>query len=157
MAGERTMRQMVAERKTDIDKERWSGEGEFTQDLLDWLVTHPNITFLRVEDASSTRNDVDYNFISNEVFLGFRTCERIEWHRFWGFIPFRRAIAEPAMAIKHLEPVLAELSEFGPADYADEEMIQYLRTTRVIPPYQTKGYKLIELVRIYEVGTEPRA
>jgi hypothetical protein len=29
-------------------------------------------------------------------------------------------------------------------------MIQYLRTERVIPPYQTKGYKLIELLRIYE-------
>jgi len=36
------------------------------------------------------------------------------------------------------------------ADYADEGMIQYLRTERVIPPYQTKGYKLIELLRIYE-------
>ena len=26
-------------------------------------------------------------------------------------------------------------------------MIQYLRTERIIPPYQTKGYKLVELVR----------
>ncbi len=30
-------------------------------------------------------------------------------------------------------------------------MIQYLRTERIVPPYQTKGYKLVELVRIYEV------
>jgi hypothetical protein len=29
-------------------------------------------------------------------------------------------------------------------------MIQYLRTERIIPPYQTRGYKLVELVRIYE-------
>ena len=29
-------------------------------------------------------------------------------------------------------------------------MIQYLRTERVIPPYQTRGYKLVELLRIYE-------
>ena len=35
-------------------------------------------------------------------------------------------------------------------------MLQYLRTERVIPPYQTRGYKLVELVRIYEVGTQPR-
>ena len=31
-------------------------------------------------------------------------------------------------------------------------MLQYLRTERIIPPYQTRGYKLVELVRIYEVG-----
>jgi hypothetical protein len=35
-------------------------------------------------------------------------------------------------------------------------MIQYLRTERVIPPYQTRGYKLIELVRIYRAGSFPR-
>jgi hypothetical protein len=35
-------------------------------------------------------------------------------------------------------------------------MLQYLRSERIIPPYQTRGYKLVELVRIYEVGTEPR-
>ena len=35
-------------------------------------------------------------------------------------------------------------------------MIQYLHTQRVIPPYQTRGYKLIELVRIYEAGAGPR-
>ena len=37
-------------------------------------------------------------------------------------------------------------------DYADDEMLQYLRTERIIPPYQTRGYKLVELVRVYEVG-----
>ena len=36
-------------------------------------------------------------------------------------------------------------------------MIQYLHTQRVIPPYQTRGYKLIELVRIYEVDAAPRS
>ena len=36
-------------------------------------------------------------------------------------------------------------------------MIQYLRTERIVPPYQTRGYKLIELVRIYEAGTPSRA
>jgi hypothetical protein len=35
-------------------------------------------------------------------------------------------------------------------------MLQYLRTERVVPPYQTKGYKVVEMVRIYEVGAEPR-
>jgi hypothetical protein len=32
-------------------------------------------------------------------------------------------------------------------------MLQYLRTERVIPPYQTRGIKLVELVRIYEAGS----
>jgi hypothetical protein len=33
-------------------------------------------------------------------------------------------------------------------------MLQYLRTERIIPPYQTKGYKIVELVRIYEAREE---
>ena len=37
-----------------------------------------------------------------------------------------------------------------PADYTDEAMMHYLRTERIIPPYQTRGYKLVELLRIYE-------
>jgi hypothetical protein len=36
-------------------------------------------------------------------------------------------------------------------------MVQYLRTERIVPPYQTRGYKLVELVRVYEVGTKPLA
>jgi hypothetical protein len=28
-------------------------------------------------------------------------------------------------------------------------MLQYLRTERIVPPYQTRGYKLVEMVRIY--------
>jgi hypothetical protein len=35
-------------------------------------------------------------------------------------------------------------------------MIQYLRTERVIPPYQTRGYKLIELIRIYRADISSR-
>jgi hypothetical protein len=36
-------------------------------------------------------------------------------------------------------------------------MLQYLRTERIVPPYQTRGYKLVELVRVYEVGTSRQA
>ena len=48
------------------------------------------------------------------------------------------------------------MSDIGAPDYADAGMIQYLRTERIVPPYQTRGYKLVELVRLYEVGTAPR-
>ena len=52
--------------------------------------------------------------------------------------------------------MLTAAPEIGAPDYADEGMLQYLRTERVIPPYQTKGYKLVELVRVYEAGTPRR-
>jgi hypothetical protein len=48
------------------------------------------------------------------------------------------------------------MEEIGAPDYSDEGMLQYLRAERVIPPYQTKGYKIVELVRIYEAGAAPR-
>jgi hypothetical protein len=34
--------------------------------------------------------------------------------------------------------------------------MQYLRTERIVPPYQTRGYKLVELVRIYDASAPPR-
>lgn len=141
----------------DIDRERWSGEGDFTEQLLAWLAERDDIVFVRVEDAQATRAEVDYNFISNEIYLRFRTRERQERGRLWGVIPIRRTVPEKVMTLEALETALSEAPELGEPDYADEGMIQYLHTQRVIPPYQTRGYKLIELVRIYEAGAEPRA
>ena len=60
------------------------------------------------------------------------------------------------MSLEKLNRVLSDESELGEPDYADEGMIQFLHTERIIPPYQTKGYKLIELVRIYEFNTTSR-
>ena len=74
----------------------------------------------------------------------------------WGIVPLRRTVAEKVMKMEELEIALAADPELGEPDYADDGMIQYLHTERVIPPYQTKGYKLIELVRIYEVGAARR-
>ena len=139
-----------------LDHEKWSGEGDFTQTLIDWLLQHDTVAFLRVEDSVSTRADVDYNLISNEIFLRFRTRERVERDRWWGILPRERTVTDTLMTLEQLESVLGEDETIGMPDYADEGMIQFLRTERIIPPYQTKGYKLIELVRIYEVGTPPR-
>jgi len=36
-------------------------------------------------------------------------------------------------------------------------MLQYLRTQRIIPPYQTRGYKVIEMVRVYEASASDGA
>lgn len=139
-----------------MDRERWSGEGDFTEQLLAWLAARDDVAFVRVEDAVATRAEVEYNFISNEIFVQFRTRERQERRRLWGIVPVRRTVEEKVSTMEVLEGALADDPELGAPDYADDGMIQYLRTQRVIPPYQTRGYKLIELVRIYEAGAGSR-
>ena len=141
---------------TEIDKDGWSGEGDFTQQLVDWLLAQTDIVFLRVEDAKAARSDVEYNFIANEIFVRFRTAERVERYRVLGLLPVRRTVTEKTLTFDRLERRLTDDASIGAPDYADEGMIQYLHTERIIPPYQTKGYKLVELVRLYEVGTAPR-
>lgn len=139
-----------------IDRDQWSGEGDFTEQLLSWLSEQSSIVLLRVEDAPSTRTDVEYNFISNEIYVEFKVREFYQSQRLLGVIPFRRKSLEKTMTLEKLNMALSADSELGEPDYADEGMIQFLHTERVIPPYQTKGYKLIELVRIYEFGTTSR-
>ena len=141
----------------DLETTGWSGEGEFTQTLIDTLQRVDQITFLRVEDASSSRSDVDYNFVSNELFVGFRTRERVVHRKLLGLVPVRQRVREAVMNVSGLEQTLCGLDQIGPPDYADEGMLQYLRTERIVPPYQTRGYKLVELVRVYEVGSPRRS
>ena len=140
----------------ELDATDWSGEGAFTQTLIDAVRGLGQVTLLRVEDARSSRTDVDYNFISNEVFVRFRTRDAVRRSKILGLLPVTRTVAEPVMTVAGLEEALGRLEEVGPPDYADEGMLQYLRTERVVPPYQTRGYKLVELVRVYEVGTLSR-
>jgi hypothetical protein len=136
----------------NVDTSKWSGEGEFTQLLLEHLRQVPSIAGVRVEDAPATRSDADYNFISNEFYVDFVRETREELSRKWGFVPVRHVVETKVMTIAQLEAVLASDAAIGPPDYADVGMLQYLRSERIIPPYQTRGYKLVELVRIYEVG-----
>jgi len=142
--------------QVDLDTEKWSGEGRFTQTMIESLRELAGIRFLRVEDAPATRSEADYNFISNELFVGFDVRVGLEKARRFGLIPATRPVEEPVMSLADLETILSGLEGIGPPDYSDDGMIQYLRTERIIPPYQTRGYKLVELVRIYEVGTDPR-
>lgn len=114
----------------DVDTSSWSGEGDFTRRLIDALKAMP-IRFLKVEDAPASRADAGFSFISNELFVVFETQQT---------------------SLASLEAALAALSDIGEPDYSDDGMLQYLRTERIIPPYQTRGYKLVELVRIYRAG-----
>ena len=140
-----------------VDKAGWSGEGDFTQKLIDRLAALDNVAGVKVEIAPATRSDADYNFIANEIFVTFTTSEREEPTRRLGIIPGKKRVTEKALTLTRLAKVLEDSDDIGPADYGDEGMLQYLRTERIIPPYQTKGYKLVELVRIYEAGTPSRA
>ncbi len=140
----------------EVDTANWSGEGAFTQLLVEQLRALPSIALIRVEDAPASRSDADYNFISNEVFVAFATAERREAIRRFGVWPGSRRIVENAMTMPQLEQALSAIDGIGAPDYSDHGMLQYLRTERIIPPYQTRGYKLVELVRVYEAGTPVR-
>lgn len=141
----------------EIDTTNWSGEGTFTQVLIDRLRQLDAIRFVRVEDAPATRSDADYNFISNELFVEFTTAERRAPVRRFGLLPGSRVVLEKTMTFTGLAAALAAIPDVGEADYGDAGMLQYLRTERIIPAYQTRGYKLVELVRVYEVGTPRRS
>lgn len=137
---------------SEPDVEKWSGEGSLTQVIVDCLKQVTAVAFVRVEDAPASRSEADYNFISNEIYVSFTTTvERARAWRF-GLLPATRQITTPAMSMADLERTLTETEAIGPPDYSDDRMLQYLRTERVIPPYQTRGYKLVELVRIYEIA-----
>jgi hypothetical protein len=140
----------------ELDTTAWSGEGTFTQFVIDKLREVDAVRFVRVEDAPATRSDADYNFISNEIYVGFATANRRERVKRFGLLPATRTITEKAMTLPGLEATLAGIDGVGAPDYGDEGMLQYLRAERIVPPYQTKGYKLVELVRIYEIGTPRR-
>ena len=133
----------------ELETTKWSGEGEFTHTLIDRLGGIGDIVHVRVEDAPASRSDADYNFISNEVFVRFSTRQRRERATRFGFLPASRDITEPTMTISDLEQILTAVPGIGQPDYSDEGMLQYLRAERIVPPYQTRGYKLVELVRIY--------
>ena len=138
----------------DVDISGWSGEGDFTQTVVDHLKTMDGIAAIKVEDAPASRSEADYNFLSNEIFVTFTRIERREPARLLGIIPATKRVTEKALTIAGLGGRLEAIEGVGTPDYGDDGMLQYHRTERVIPPYQTKGYKLVELVRIYETGGE---
>ncbi len=133
-----------------VDASGWSGEGAFTERLLEYLQGIPGVRHVRVEDTPAARVESGYNFMSNEVFVEFEVERSVEYRRVWGLLPVSRVRLRKALTVPQLETALSAFEAIGPPDYSDDGMLQYLRTDRVIPAYQTRGYKLVELVRIYE-------
>ena len=139
----------------DIDASRWSGDGDFTRVILAKLRQQPGISGLRIEDAPASRDDVGYSFISNEVYVIADRVERHDVARRWGVWPIRQTTSGPAITLPDIAALLAADPDVGAPDVSDESMLQYLRTQRIVPAYQTRGYKLVELIRIYMAGIEP--
>lgn len=141
----------------EVDVSGWSGEGEFTQTLVDALKQFEDIHLIRVEDAPASRADAGYNFISNEVYLVFRFRNRVEPVRRLGLVPGHRKLREKGLTLAGVSAALGTVTDVGPPDYQDDGMLQYMRTQRIIPPYQTRGYKVVEMVRVYEASASDGA
>jgi hypothetical protein len=135
----------------EVDTAGWSGEGSFTATLIERLKGLPGIDFIRVEDAPASHAEANYSFISNEVYVRFRVEPAVEHGRLLRLLPVRRRVAKPTMTFADLERELGALDDIGSPDYSDEGMLQFLKTERIVPAYQTRGYKLVELVRIYQL------
>ncbi|MCL4812694.1 MAG: hypothetical protein KJ061_09425 [Vicinamibacteraceae bacterium] len=139
-----------------IDREGWSGEGDFTETVLAALAGMPDVAALRVEDSPASRAEAGYAFISNEIYVQSATRAEVTATRRFGIVPWRQRIEVPLVALAEIQRFLEGQDEIGPPDYSDEGMIQYLRTHRVVAPYQTRGVKVVEMVRIYAAGRGPR-
>jgi len=129
----------------NLEASGWSGEGTFTKLLIVALREIPAVEALRVEDAPASRADTGFSFISNELYVLFASTTHTLSRR-----------KERLMTLGGLEVALANNPEIGAPDYSDDGMLQYLRTERILQPYQSRSYKMIELVRRYETGTLPR-
>ncbi len=133
----------------DVETAQWSGEGPFTAVLLDALRDLPLFDALRVEDAPASRTDAGYAFISNEIYVRFRQETRRTRGRWLGIVPVSRTVRVAVETLAGLEVRLTAVPAVGAPDYSDDGLLQYLRAERVIFPYQTKGIKVVEMVRVY--------
>ncbi len=135
---------------TRIDRDAWSGEGGLTAALLEKLASIEQVGFVRVEDAEAGRADAGFSFICNEIFVAFRIQRTLGVRRL-GLIPAPAIVLRKSLTLDALARLLAGAEGIGAPDYSDATMLQYLRSERVVPAYQTHGPKLLEMVRIYEV------
>src|SRR5690242_5267458 len=101
----------------ETETSNWSGEGQFTQLLVERLRDIPNVRALRIEDAPATRSDADYQFISNELYVDFAVEDREERYVRFGFLPATRTVSAKTMTLADLEAALAAMADVGSPDY----------------------------------------
>lgn len=140
----------------ELDSSGWGGEGTFTVILLDALKGIEDIELLRIEDAPASRAEAGYAFISNEIYVKFRSDAQTNIMRRFG-LPRRTRVEIKRMSLGDLAARLGLADGVGTPDYADGGLLQYLRTERIVPPYQSVGFKVVEMVRIYELEAARRS
>ena len=132
-----------------VDRDAWSGDGDLTAALVQRLTGIEQVQFVRVEDAPPSRDGAGFNFICNEVYVAFRIQRTLELR--WTFgLPLPAIGRRRSLTLGRLVELLAATDGIGAPDYEDAAMLQYLRSERVVPAYQTHGPKVVEMVRIYE-------
>jgi hypothetical protein len=137
-----------------IDREAWSGDGDLTRLLIAKLASIEQVGFLRVEDAPASRAGPAFNFICNEIYVAFRVQRAVGSRRLLRLLPVPALVLRKSLTLSRLQDLLASDESIGPPDYWDARMLQYLRSERVAAPYRAHGPKLVEMVRIYDVGGE---
>ena len=135
-----------------VDRDAWSGEGELTAALVDWLARVEQVAFVRVEDAPASRAETSFNFVCNEIYVAFRIERTVAVRRLLGVLPAPAIVHRKSLTLARLERLLAGVDGIGAPDYSDGRLLQYLRAERIVPAYQTRGPKQVEMVRIYEVA-----
>lgn len=138
----------------EIDAEKWSGDGDFTRTLVEALGAIEEVVRVRVEDSPASHDDAGYAFLSNEIFVAFASRAATVRTKWLGVVPVVRTRDVPAMDLRALASRLAAVEGVREPDYQDESMLQYLRAERVKAPWQTKGIKVVELVRVYALRAE---
>lgn len=139
-----------------IESTDWSGDGDFTRRLVEQLAAMADVIEVRVQDSPASRADTGYAFLSNEVFVQPATRVARRREPWLGVLSREREVAEPAATLETIAARLTALDAVGEPDYQDEGMLQYLRTERVVASWQTKGIKVVELIRVYVAGAAPR-
>jgi hypothetical protein len=135
-----------------IDREAWSGDGDFTAALVEKLAGIEQVGFVRVEDAPASRPGPAFNFICNEIYVAFRVQRILAVRRVLDVLPLPAIVHRTSLTLGGLEQLLSAMDGIGPPDYSDARMLQYLRAERQGLAYQARGPKLVEMVRIYEVS-----
>ena len=135
-----------------VESAGWGGEGTFTAVLLEALRAVESIEFMRVEDAPASRAEPGYAFISNEIYVTFKTDSRTERRRRLG-LPWPVRVEVKQMTLGELATRLGTADGVGGARLSRRGDAAVPAHRAHHRPVSTKGYKVVEMVRVYEAGT----
>ncbi|MGE5358602.1 MAG: hypothetical protein ACM3NQ_06245 [Bacteroidales bacterium] len=133
-----------------IDRTDWSGDGDFAVALLECLGRVEEIAVIKIQDAPTSRAEAGFNFIGNDLFVGFRVERRMTVKKLLGVLPVPAVAHVRSLTLEGLATRLEGVEGIGAPGYQDAEMLQYLRAERVAAPYQARGPKIVEVVRVFE-------